>query len=139
MKKIKESGQSITGINIAPVINVALVLVLVLLMTAPLLDMPTNIPVNLPEAVTEETKERNIAVSLAVDGRMAVNSEPVTLQTLVPVLKNLVRKDKNAVVIVRADKDCYYGDVEELINIIKNKIGPGRISVATKQIVRMEK
>jgi len=137
MKKVKESGMAISGINIAPVINVAFVLVLVLLMTAPLLDIP-NLPVNLPEAVTEETKQRNIAVSLASDGRLSVNSEVVSAGDLVPMLRAMLKADKGVVVIIRADKDCAYGDVENLIDTVKNRTGAKRIAVATKQVTRLK-
>lgn len=137
IKKVKESGQAISGINISPVINVALVLVLVLLMTAPILDIP-NIPVNLPEAVTEEAKTRNITVSFASDGRLSINSEIVTINELAPKLRRMLKKDRGVVVIIRADKDCMYGDVENILRIIKNQARAKKVAIATKQAAKLK-
>lgn len=137
IKKVKESGQAISGINISPVINVALVLVLVLLMTAPILDIP-NIPVNLPEAVTEEAKTRNITVSIASDGRLSINSEIVTINELAPKLRRMLKKDRGVVVIIRADKDCMYGDVENILRIIKNQARAKKVAIATKQAAKLK-
>jgi len=133
MKQIKESAASISGINIAPIINVALVLVLVMLITAPILNIP-NLPVKLPEAVTEETKEQNITVSLTEDGQLSVNAEIVTMRKVPGRIRALLRRDKRQLVIVRADKNCWYGDVESLIELIKKQSGARRVAVATIQV-----
>ena len=133
MKKVKESGTGISGIYITPIIDVALVLVLTLLITAPVLNIP-NLPVNLPEAVTEETKERNISVTLTSEGKLSINAEIISPNDLVPKLRAMVKKDKKAVVIIRADKECAYGDVERLLDLIKNGAGAQRIAIGTKQV-----
>ena len=132
MKRVSESGQPIGGVNIAPVINVAFVLVIVMLMTAPILNIP-NIPVDLPEAITTEAKESNISISLAEDGRVSVDEEIVTWDTLPQKLNAKLKRDKNIMVIVRADKNIEYHQVEKLMDMIKNNTRAKRIAVATRQ------
>ncbi|MBD3272696.1 MAG: hypothetical protein GF384_09200 [Elusimicrobia bacterium] len=132
MKRVKESAQPIGGINIAPVINVAFVLVIVMLMTAPILNIP-NMQVNLPDAVTTEAKEANIAISMALDGRVSVDEKIVSWDNLPGELNRKLKRNKNIMVIIRADKDCMYTDVENLIDMIKHKTYAKRISVATRQ------
>jgi len=129
-KQIKED--SIAGINIAPVINVALVLVLILMITAPIINMP-NIPVNLPKAVTIEAKEQNITISYAKDGRIAINTQVVSWKDLVPKLKYSLRQNRKALVIIRADKDIPYGEVEKIFDLVVKEMGAKRIAVATEQ------
>lgn len=132
MKKIKESGQPIGGVNIAPVINVAFVLVIVMLMTAPILNIP-NMPVDLPEAVTTETKEQNITVSLAKDGRVSVDEEIVEWDMLTKKLNAKLKRNKKILVIIRADKNVLYSKVENLIDIIKTRTQARKIAIATVQ------
>jgi biopolymer transport protein ExbD len=132
VKRVKDSGGSISGVNIAPVIDVALVLVIVMMMTGTFLNIP-NMPVNLPEAVTTETKENNVAVSLGMDGAVSVNADRVDWNALPAALNARLKKEKNLLVIIRADKDVPYARVEALIDVIKNHTLAKRLAVATQQ------
>jgi biopolymer transport protein TolR len=134
MKKVREYGGAISGINITPIIDVTLVLLIIMLVAAPVLNIP-NMDVNLPEAFTDETKEKNVAVSLGVDLRVAVDETIIPLADLPGVLNQKLRLKKDAVVIIRADKDVDYVEVENLIERIKMKTKARRIAVATKQKV----
>jgi len=129
-KQIEEN--SIAGINIAPVINVALVLVIVLIITAPILSIP-SIPINLPRAVTIEAKERNITISYSKDGKVAIDTQVISWKDLVPKLKYRLKENSKALVIIRADKDVPYGEVEKIFDIVIKKAGAKRIAVATEQ------
>lgn len=129
-KQIEEN--SIAGINMVPIINVALVLVIVLIITAPILSIP-NIPVNLPRAVTIEAKERNITISYGKDGRIAINTQVVSWEDLVPKLKYRLRENSKVLVIIRADKDIPYGEVEKILDLVVKKAGAKKIAVATEQ------
>jgi len=129
-KQIEEN--SIAGINISPVINVALVLVIVLIITAPILSIP-SIPINLPRAVTIEAKERNITISYSKDGRVAIDTQVISWKDLVPKLKYRLKENSKALVIIRADKNVPYGEIEKIFDIVIKKAGAKRIAVATEQ------
>ena len=129
-KQIEEN--SIAGINMAPIINVALVLVIILIITAPILSIP-SIPVNLPKAVTIEAKERNITISYSKDGKVAIDTQVISWKDLVPKLKYRLKENSKALVIIRADKDVPYGEVEKILDIVIKKAGAKRIAVATEQ------
>jgi len=132
MKRTKDFGGAVSGINITPIIDVTLVLVIIMLVAAPVMNIP-NMDVNLPEAVTTESKEKNISVSMGVDGRVAVDEEIVALEAVPAKVNRKLRYDKNTVVIIRADKNVLYSDVENLIELIKTSSNARRIAVATKQ------
>lgn len=132
MKRRKFDDREIGGINIAPVINLAFILLIILMISAPMLDIP-NLPVELPEAVTKEAKEKNITVTLARDGRLAIDAEIITLDTLVPKLRAAMAANRDAVVIIRADKETEYKSVDAILNLIVNKAGAKRVAVATRQ------
>ncbi|MCK4802274.1 biopolymer transporter ExbD [bacterium] len=129
-KQIEED--SIAGVNISPIINVALVLVIVLIITAPILNIP-SIPVNLPRAVTIEAKEQNITISYSKDGKVAIDTQVISWKDLVPKLKYRLKENSKALVIIRADKDVPYGEVEKIFDIVIKKAGAKRIAVATEQ------
>ena len=129
-KQIEED--SIAGINMAPIINVALVLVIILIITAPILSIP-SIPINLPKAVTIEAKERNITISYSKDGKVAIDTQVISWKDLVPKLKYRLKENSKALVIIRADKDVPYGEVEKIFDIVIKKAGAKRIAVATEQ------
>ncbi len=132
MKKVREYGNAISGINITPIIDVTLVLLIIMLVAAPVLNIP-NMNVELPEAYTSETKEQNISISLGTDLRVAIDENIVPLEDLPRLLERLLKKKKGSVVIIRADKDVDYENVENLIETIKTKTHARKIAVATKQ------
>jgi len=77
----------IAGVNIVPVIDLCLVLLIILMVTSPLLET-ADIPVKLPQAITIESKERNVAITLATDGRWAFNSEVVPEEKIDALFKS---------------------------------------------------
>jgi biopolymer transport protein TolR len=133
MRRTKQiEDDSIVGIHIAPVINVALILVLILMITAPIISMP-NITINLPKAVTIEAKEQNITISYAKDGKIAINTQVVSWNDLLPEIKYRLRQNRKILIIIRADKDIPYGEVEKILDIVIKQAGAKRIAVATEQ------
>lgn len=130
---------SIAGVNIVPVIDLCLVLLVILLIISPMLDK-APIEVALPKARAAEEQETSIAVTLAPDGRLAVNDRMVDDQAqLGEYLKRVVAKDQgpNVLVIIRSDESVSYGALTALIKVVTGA-GFNNIAVGTEQ-VREEK
>lgn len=121
----------IDKISLIPVISVCLVILVILMITAPMLNIP-NLAVNLPEARTQESKERNITVSYSADGTIAIKTFIVTKDTFLKRFKYELKRADNPLVIIRADKELPYQEVEKLVRIIK-KAGAKRIAFGTEQ------
>ncbi len=132
MKKVRDQGAGISGINITPIIDITLVLLIVMLVAAPVLNIP-NMEVTLPDAYTAETKEKNISVSLGTDLRVAIDEDIVAVGELPRRLDDKLKKKNNPMVIIRADKDVDYEDVENLMEVIKTKTRAKKIAIATRQ------
>ncbi len=132
MKRVREQGNAISGINITPIIDITLVLLIIMLVAAPVLNIP-NINVELPEAYTSETKQQNISVSLGADLQVGIDENIVPIEKLPRLLDGLLKKKPGSIVIIRADKDVDYENVENLIETIKTKTRANKIAVATKQ------
>jgi biopolymer transport protein ExbD len=130
-KPKSEEFESLAGVNIIPVIDVSLVLLIILLATSPILNLP-GFEVKLPKAVTAESKEKNISVSLSIKGEMAVNELTVDETTLIPALQKELKDKSDFLVIIRADQGVAYGKVERVMDLAK-QAGAQRIAIATQQ------
>ena len=121
----------LSGVNIIPVIDVSLVLLIILLATSPILNLP-GFEVKLPKALTAESKEKNVTISLSLKGELAVNEAKADWNTLIPLLRKELANKKNFLVIVRADQGVAYGEVERVMEEAKRG-GAQRIAIATQQ------
>lgn len=127
-------GEIITKVNVTPIIDVALVLVIILLVTAPLLSV-ADLPVDLPQANTREAEdERNVSVTLGSDGALAVDEERVAPEALVGVLQARLSKpgNENVLVVVRADSGAPYSVVRTILEQTRTA-GAKRVAIATRQ------
>ncbi len=129
--------QIIARINVTPIIDVALVLVIILLVTAPMLSV-ADLPVDLPQAKTREAEDqRNISLTISSKGELAVDAERVTAETLRPRLVARLSEPGNAnvLVVIRADSGIPYGRVREVLSDAR-AAGAKHLAIATRQ--RME-
>jgi biopolymer transport protein TolR len=121
-------------INVTPIIDVALVLVIILLITAPMITA-LNMEIDLPQAKTRSIEDEvRISITLARDGELAVDEESVTRSDLYGLLVQKLEgaSNKNVLVVVRADASTSHGTVKEIINDAR-AAGARRIAVATRQ------
>jgi biopolymer transport protein ExbD len=126
----------ITKVNVTPIIDVALVLVIILLVTAPMLSV-ADLPVNLPAAHTREAEnERNVSVTLGAHGEVALDDHRVPTGDLRDALtRRLARKgDGGMLVVVRADRATPFADVRHALDDAR-AAGAKRLAIATRQQV----
>ena len=123
----------IAGVNIIPVIDLCLVLLVILLVTAPILEQP-SLPVKLPEASTIESKDKNISVTCAKDGRVAINTEIIDRSQLQGRLKDMLKEAPETLVIIRVDKEATYSRLTDLLSVVKS-VGAKRLAIGTEQKV----
>jgi biopolymer transport protein TolR len=126
----------ITRVNVTPIIDVALVLVIILLVTAPLITV-SGLPVHLPEARTREAEnERNLSVTLTADGRIAIDRDDVPAGMLRQVLAARLAEPGNAHVrvVVRADAAVPYAAVRRMLEELR-AAGAEHVAIATRQKV----
>jgi len=131
-------SEMITKPNMTPLIDVALVLVIILLVTAPLMSV-ADLPVNLPQAGTREAEnERNLSITLGADGRLAVDEQVVSVDALVAALQARLAEPGNqdVLVVVRADSGAPYSSVKRLLEQAR-AAGATRIAIATRQRVEV--
>jgi biopolymer transport protein ExbD len=125
------ADEPITAINVTPLVDVCLVLVIIFMVTAPLFSQPV-MKVELPKAVTDEGKStENITITIDPDERIAVNSKEVTIDELKPELKMKLQESAEKYVIIRADNLTNHGIVLKTLDLAK-ELGALKLVFATE-------
>jgi len=112
-------GSSMLGeINVTPLVDVVLVLLLIFMVTAPM--MSRGIDLSLPVADQPQIpQEDRITVSIRADGTVFVADQPVNILLLEDRLRGLTSGSPDSVVYLRADEGLRYGDVIRVVDVIK--------------------
>lgn len=94
--------------------------------------MQPGIKVNLPQAVTSEAQpERDIVVSIMVDGKIFLMDKEVTLTEFPEQLKKVMENIKKEILIIKADKNVRHGLVVEIMDLAKT-VGITKLAIATQ-------
>jgi len=107
-------------INVTPLVDVMLVLLVVFMITAPLLTV--GVPVDLPQTQAppiNEPKEPTV-ITVNKEGAVFIQETVVPIDTLVARLQAITGSNPDAVLYVRGDKDVNYGKVLEVMSLISN-------------------
>lgn len=125
-----DSDEVVSEINITPLVDVMLVLVIMLIVTAPLLN--NAIKVNLPKTVATQAPEprKPIAVSVDAQGLVYLDREQVALPALEPRLHALNSAQPDTVVHLSSDESVNYGSVAKVMALIE-RAGITRVAVLT--------
>ena len=121
----------LSDINVTPLVDVMLVLLVIFIITAPL--MASSIKLDLPRTDAGQPTDTPKFVSLSVDaaGRLFLNDQPVTPEELAARLRKAAADSRDTEVQLRADQTVPYGRVVELMGIA-NKAGLSRIGFVTQ-------
>lgn len=111
--------RSISGINVTPLVDVVLVL-LVILMVASTYIVAQTLKVNLPKAHTSDgTAEKPNTVQLFKTGELRWNEQPVSKDDLDGKMKAAIAAEPEMSLVVSADKDAVHGNVVEVMDMAK--------------------
>jgi biopolymer transport protein ExbD len=124
---------AVTGINVTPLVDVCLVLVIIFMVATPMLSQPA-FDVKLPTAKTKEGEEQDkVTLSLAADGRVAIDSQEFTdLAAMQRSLKAALGGSESGLVVIRADREATHGRLTDLMSRAK-AAGARSLTVATEQ------
>jgi len=109
----------VAEINVTPLVDVMLVLLIIFMVTAPM--MTQGLEVNLPETTAKSLrqKEEPLIISLDKDGNIKLGNVSASPQYLWEQLNGMSEEEKKNPVYLRADKDVPYGKVVVLMADIK--------------------
>lgn len=121
----------ITDINVTPLVDVMLVLLIVFMVTAPLLTV--GVDVDLPKVQNQAitSQEEPLVVSVQKDGRIALMATPIETDQLIPRLRAITANKPDTQVYLRGDRAINYGRVMEVMGTL-TAAGFTRVALITE-------
>ena len=129
----RNSKRFMSDINVTPLVDVMLVLLIIFMVAAPM--MIQGVDVNLPKTTTKNIKTRDEPLMLTVNkkGELFIENHPVPLDGLEVKIKKIFQNRREKEVLLRADKDVSYGFVIDVIARVKNA-GIDKLGMVTEPL-----
>ena len=125
-------GTNLAEINIIPLVDVVLVLLLIFMLTAPM--MYRGIDVNLPRAAAKPTAvEERLVLTLTKDQGLYLNERRVTPTGLEDALRDAMRSRTDKTLYLKADAGLSYGAVVETMDRVR-RAGIERLGMVTEPV-----
>lgn len=117
--KFDQQDDVIAEINVVPLVDVILVVLIIFMVTAPMIMKP-SIGVNLPKAGSgDATKPSKLNISISPDGQIQLDGRTVSESDISNVAKEEFGKNPEIQAIISADKDVPHGKVVSILDIVK--------------------
>lgn len=110
--------QLLADINVTPLVDVMLVLLIIFMITAPMLT--AGIKIDLPQAKAAKplNPKEPVIVNVAKDGKLSFGPGEITKDELIEAIEAKIGDDPAHVIYVRGDKDASYGDIMGVIDLL---------------------
>jgi biopolymer transport protein TolR len=125
------SGDSISQINVTPLVDVMLVLLIIFMVTAPILQQ--GVAVDLPKVTAGPLAghEEQLVVNVARGGQLFLNDTATTPDELTAKLRAIAGTRPDRQIYVRADQAVAYGEVMRVMGAVRDA-GLGRVGLVTE-------
>jgi len=123
---------SLADINITPLVDVVLVLLIIFMITAPVLQ--SGIEVNVPQTRTvKEITEERMVISIDKDQRVFLGNDPVNINEIGSILRQKVRDPEHQSIYLRADENVPFGAFATVMDAVKSS-GITNVSIVTEPL-----
>ncbi len=133
MGPVRNNGRKrlVSEINVTPLVDVMLVLLIIFMITAPMMTQGVN--VDLPETTAKSLRqeEKPIVITVDKEGDISINNISVVRALMIEELQKNYNTNKNQPIFLRADKNVPYGHVVTVMADIKS-VGFDKIGMITK-------
>ncbi|ESS72908.1 biopolymer transport protein ExbD/TolR [Methyloglobulus morosus KoM1] len=130
-KPQSENDSAMSEINVTPLVDVMLVLVIILLITAPLLTQSVHVTLPKTAETTANIKDQPLQLAIDAQGAITLNKQAVANQAaLETILKNELVKNKEVAVHLYADQAVVYKKVAEVMATVQHA-GIAKIAFVT--------
>lgn len=123
----------IAGINVTPLVDVTLVLLIIFMVTAKII-VSQGMPMDLPKAASGESMQTVFSVELTADGKTRVDSNVAANDEAIgPLAREAKAKTKDLRAVIRADRKVEHGRVIHVLDLLK-RAGVAKIAFAVSPV-----
>ena len=116
-----QGEEPLTDINIVPLVDIILVVLIIFMVTATYIVKP-SIKVNLPDAATgEPTENSSLGITVAANGSLLLDGQPTNETDLRVAVRAAKARNPDVVCLIAGDKDARHGDVTHIIDVVKQE------------------
>ena len=126
------TSTALAEINITPLVDVVLVLLVIFMITAPVLQSGIQVAVPKTKTVKEITQQRTV-VTIDKDQQVYLNDKPVNLNDLPTLLRSQSTDTTNQVIYLRADEKVAFGAFATVMDAVK-QAGITNVSIVTQPV-----
>jgi biopolymer transport protein TolR len=120
---VRDEGSKVNAnINVTPMVDVMLVLLIIFMVITPLLQNKVNVDlaiVNNPQDMPDANKEDSVVVAVTRDGQVYIGSDQVALADLGPKVRDKLENKTSKEIYLRADARSHYGTVMDVIDNVR--------------------
>ena len=123
---------SLADINVTPLVDVVLVLLIIFMITAPVLQSGIEVAVPKTKTVKEITEER-LVISIDKQQRVYLGNDAVNINEIGDKLRQKIRDPQNQYIFVRADENVPFGAFATVMDAVKSS-GITNVSIVTQPL-----
>ena len=123
---------AISDINVTPLVDVVLVLLIIFMVTAPVLQSGIEVSVPKTRTVKEITEERMV-ISINKQQRVYLGNDPININDIKAKLRQKIRDPQHQSVFIRADEEVPFGAFATVMDAVKGA-GITNVSIVTQPI-----
>lgn len=130
--KFSDDDGPISEINVVPLVDIILVVLIIFMVTAPMIMKP-SLNVNLPKSSSgDQTTPSKLSLSLTADGKISLNGLVVDENEVRQKAQEEVTKNPDVQAVISADKDVIHGKVVGLMDIVKS-VGVKKFAISIEK------
>jgi len=115
-------GTAVSDINVTPMVDIMLVLLIIFMVITPMLqkDHPVNMAkAENPRDMADAEKEDAVVVAISRDGKLFIGNNPVNIDELTPKVKDMIANKVGITVYLKSDSQAKYGDVVKVVDNVR--------------------
>ena len=122
-------------INVTPMVDVMLVLLIVFMVTAPLMTVGVQIDLPKTKAKILQGQDEPLAITIDAQGQVYLQDTEIDIEGLVPRLRAITNNNPDVRIFVRGDASVNYGRVMEVMGTV-NAAGYKKVALVTQQQIK---
>ena len=134
----RKHASPVSDINVTPMADVMLVLLIIFMVVTPMLQKGISVDMTKaenPRKMADADKEDAVVVAITRDGKIFMQSDPVTLDQITPHVKDQIATKLDKTVYIKSDRMAKYGDVVEVVDNVR-AAGVESLGLLTERVDR---